>query len=685
MLRFLTLLFFFSGASSLIFETIFTRVLTYSFGNTAHAVSTVLAAFLGGLALGAYFLGRWVDRRGASLRIYAVLELGVAVYCLFVPELFSLVTRGYVGLFHTLALGTWSIAAVRFGLTALVILVPTILMGGTLPVLARQLAQNRPHFQSALDRLYAWNTLGAALGTLASTYLLMPWLGGRGTISVACGIDFAIFLSIAVGGWKDTPGAETPRDFPSARTSVSAAPRRRSVLLVLGAFLTGAVALGYEVVWTHLLSFLVGNTVYAFGIMLFTFLLGLGGGAYWVGRHMSDPGRWARALAASQLFLALAVFGSLRLWNLLPDVFAQGLIHAWQYDLLSVAFLLLLRLSYAGWMVRRRLRAAGFPWRWIIEFVVEVVLLGLLLSVRVEELWRFEAVSFLAAELLRFFCAFYLLIIPCLLLGLGFPLLLNLVTAGALGVGSEVGGVYAANALGTVVGSILTGFVLLPALGSLATIRTAASLNLLLGLGFAMLLVRLTGARKWVLGLVVASLLMLMWRAPAPGEFRNLTRGTYVFFNSGWSFDRVLYSREDVQGGLTTVIQLGKTRTLLSNGKFQGNNTGEVGPQARFALIPILFTRGFERALVIGLGTGHTLRVLARFPFREIDAVEVSPSIVEAARRWFGDVNEAVFDRDPRVNLSLADGRNFLLLAQKRFDLITIEITSIWISGEADL
>jgi spermidine synthase len=102
-------------------------------------------------------------------------------------------------------------------------------------------------------------------------------------------------------------------------------------------------------------------------------------------------------------------------------------------------------------------------------------------------------------------------------------------------------------------------------------------------------------------------------------------------------------------------------------------------------MVPILFTRGFERALVIGLGTGHTLRVLARFPFREIDAVEISPSIVEAARRWFGDINEAVFDRDPRVKLSVADGRNFLLVAQKRFDLISIEISSIWISGEADL
>jgi len=124
---------------------------------------------------------------------------------------------------------------------------------------------------------------------------------------------------------------------------------------------------------------------------------------------------------------------------------------------------------------------------------------------------------------------------------------------------------------------------------------------------------------------------------------------------------------------------------LLSNGKFQGNNTGEVTEQIRIALIPMLFTQNFNRALVIGLGTGNTLRTVARFPFRQIDAVEIAPHIVEAARLWFEDVNARVFDRDPRVRLTIADGRNFLLVSRQRYDTITIEISSIWIGGEADL
>jgi spermidine synthase len=110
-----------------------------------------------------------------------------------------------------------------------------------------------------------------------------------------------------------------------------------------------------------------------------------------------------------------------------------------------------------------------------------------------------------------------------------------------------------------------------------------------------------------------------------------------------------------------------------------------VQSQTRFALIPVLFTRRFGRALVIGLGTGGTLHAVARFPFHRIDAVEIAPQIVEAARHWFGDVNGDVFDRDARVALHVADGRNFLLLSRHQYDMITIEITSLWVSGESDL
>jgi spermidine synthase len=684
-LRILAVLFFLSGASSLVFETIFTRLLTYTFGNTAHATSTVLAAFLGGLALGAFLFGRWVDRRAPSLWIYGTLELLVGVYCIFIPQLFALLTRAYVALYHWFHLGPAALTATRFLLAAVVILIPTILMGGTLPALARVVSAGRRHFEADVSRLYAWNTLGAALGTLASTYALMPYWGVRATIGLACTINFIIFIAAAVLAARRSSSPFAGQDVPpELAVGRPPAPRLVTAVLLSGALLTGAVALAYEVIWTHVLAFLIGNTVYAFGVMLFTFLCGLGLGAQVVARRLRRPESWARALAASQMLLALAVFSTLPLWNRIPDVFARGLAKAFEFDFLSVVLLLLARMAWVGVKIRR-LRATGFPKSAAAEFSMEALLLVGLMMASTARLWKFEATYFVTAELLRFFCAFYLLIVPATLLGLSFPLLLNLASHGSRRVGGSVGGIYAANTLGAILGSVLTGFVLLPHWGSLASLKTSAALNLLLGFAFAAALLKMTTARKLALAAAMVAVTMVAWTSMGNWDARRMSRGSYVYFDPGWPIDRVLYHAEDVEGGLTSVVEIGPTRVLLSNGKFQGNNSGEVGAQVRFALIPILFTREFDRALVIGLGTGSTLRTVASFPFRRIDTVEIAPHIVEAARRWFPDVNGRVFDHDPRVHLTIADGRNFLLLSRQRYDVITVEISSIWISGEADL
>ena len=241
-LRLLPIFFFASGATSLMFQTIFSRLLTYTFGNTAYATSTVLAAFLGGLSLGAFLFGRWVDRRKSSLMIYGVLELLVAVFCYFIPEFFDLLTRTYVFLQHQFEFGSAGLVAVRFGLASMVILIPTVLMGGTLPVIARFVSTVRhENYESEVSRLYGWNTLGAAFGTLASTYWVMPAWGVRGTLFIACGTNLLIFLAvarltrareIAMQPLPDSPQAGEAPGKPQSRAFAA--------MLVTGAFLSGA-------------------------------------------------------------------------------------------------------------------------------------------------------------------------------------------------------------------------------------------------------------------------------------------------------------------------------------------------------------------------------------------------------------------------------------------------------------
>jgi len=685
--RVLPILFFCSGVSSLVFETVFTRLLTYIFGNTAYAASTVLACFLGGLALGAVVIGRWIDRRPPSLRTYGRLELLVGAFCLLVPSLFGSLTQFYVALNQRLHLGPVGLTAMRMAFAAVLVLFPAFLMGGTLPVIARCLAARKSDFQSDLDGFYASNTLGGASGVLVSTYFLMPWFGINGTVVLACAINIMIFLVVMLLPSGD-PTNERHRassfTADAAPNAETIPPSDRCGLLLAGSFLTGAVALAYEVTWTHALSFLIGNTVYAFGLMLFTFLSGLGLGARLVARHLRRESLWPHGLALSQVLLGLTVFVTLPLWIRVPVVFELGVRGAYDYDLGAIAILLMLRIIYLFWKNRRRTNRRALPWFREYEAHIAGLVFFVLVVVILPFFGRYDTTYFVAAELLRFLCVFGLLIAPALLLGLSFPLLLNLYTRDAKPPGRRVGGIYAANTLGTVLGSLVTGFVLLPHFGSFATLRGCAAANILLGLGFALWFLPMSPARRLAFSIAGALTATLFLTAPGRWDMSRVT-GTYAYLGIGWSGQRILFLKEDVQGGLTSVVQSGALRTLLSNGKFQGDNASEVGPQTRFGIIPALFVQKFERALVIGLGTGNTLRTVAKFPFRQIDVAELSPKLVEAAREWFGDVNGRVLDRDPRVALSIADGRNFLLLSRQRYDMITIEVTSLWISGEADL
>src|SRR5262249_13822825 len=282
-------------------------------------------------------------------------------------------------------------------------------------------------------------------------------------------------------------------------------------------------------------------------------------------------------------------------------------------------------------------------------------------------LWRFPSTYFAATEVFRFLICFFLLIVPAFLLGIAFPVLLNLLNANREQAGKHVGTVYAANTLGSISGSLLTGFLLLEALGSYATLWLASMLNIVLGLLFFGALVSMKPQRKLAFLSAFAAVLAIFALRPSNWSVKALTTGTYVYFMRQWPVDKVVYAHEDVQGGLTTVIQSGNTNTLLTNGKFQGNNTAEIQAQARFALIPMLFTHGFERALVIGLGTGNSLKALSAFPFRRLDVAEFAPGVIEGARSWFSDVNGDVMDKDPRVHLLVADGRNHLLLSKDRY------------------
>ncbi len=273
-----SLLFFLSGATGLVYELLWVRVLYQTFGSTIQSVTTVVAAYMGGLGLGAWLLGRRADRHERPAALYGQLEIAIGLFGLASPLVLALAHRIYVGTAAALSLSGASSVALRFTLAGVVLLIPTTLMGGTLPVLTRAFTADRAELQRSLGLLYGLNTLGAVVGTALAGFFLIEYVGVRAsllataTVNLALG-GIALWLS---GSRADAPTAAAldpgrePREGPSPAL-------RNTALLLLG--LTAFAALLDEIAWTRVLVMIVGGSTYAFTLVLLVFLLGIGIGS----------------------------------------------------------------------------------------------------------------------------------------------------------------------------------------------------------------------------------------------------------------------------------------------------------------------------------------------------------------------------------------------------------------------
>ncbi|MDC4226976.1 MAG: fused MFS/spermidine synthase [Candidatus Manganitrophus sp.] len=315
-----SVLFFFSGVTALIYQMVWMRELVLVFGASMFAISTLLTAFMGGLALGSDFFGRRADRYSNPLRIYGFLELGIGGYALLVPFLLSSLIPIYQylhGLFH---FSFYIFSLVRFVMAVLVLLLPTALMGGTLPVLAR-LYKNNAEVGKGVGLLYAFNTLGAVIGVLGAGFVLLPTLGLNKTVLLAAALNGAVGL-LAI--WRGTQNIESSLSRPQPKGRRSPAPKHpqspRRILLITFA-LSGFAAMVYEVVWTRILTLILGSTLYSFATMLATFLMGLAIGSFLFSFFLKRFSRPLLLLALVQGGIALFAFGGEFLFPLLPVLF----------------------------------------------------------------------------------------------------------------------------------------------------------------------------------------------------------------------------------------------------------------------------------------------------------------------------------------------------------------------------
>ena len=612
-------LFVLSGATGLVDQLCFSKYLSYVVGSTAHAVSAVLSAFMTGLALGAFLGGRYSRSVKRPLVAYGVLELVVAVTVALSPAAFHALAPLYAAIARSAPGSLVALSAARWLGALLIVIVPTTAMGATLPLLSRLLPSTTSDDAGAalrerrLGALYASNTAGGAIGALLAAYAILPLLGMSATV-------FASALgSASIAGLAIYFGRRAPITLPAASSATSGVHRAKGVVhdaftAYVVAVASGALVFAAEVIFTHLLALLIGNSAYAFGLILAAFLSCLFLGASRASHVRRRFGEAALPFGLILTGLALAI--TLPLWDKLPLVFNNS----GQYF-----------------------------------------------------------TSFAAREATRGLIAFVVLSIPTVFMGLTFPLLLQRV-AGSDDVGWWVGRLTTVNTLGAVVGSLLTGYVVLPALGSERSLFAVALAFVVTGL----LTTRFIAGRARFAAYALSVGSALVWLLAPRWDLARLTAGTNVYFDGWQKPDEVPFVRDDIHGGVTTVTKLNGVYTLYTNGKFQGNTGWEMHAQRFFAHYPSIFVSKFDQALIIGLGTGTTLGTIASYPWKKLELVEISPAIVEAADQYFQSVNNGAI-HDPRLTLHLGDGRNFLLVEQRKYDLISMELSSIWFAGAASL
>lgn len=640
---YLGVLFIATGATALLVEQAFEKLLSTVVGSSTEAGAIVLAVYFGGLSLGGIAYGALEKRAKTPLHLYAALEGLVGVTALVLGLFFERIQELSAVLVQSAGAHPASVLLARLAVAAAWILPPTIAMGATYPTIVGALqsfaARTRVSttISVAMARLYACNLFGACAAAFAGPYAVFPVLGITGALVAAAGLQALVVAGALVLARRVATATLTAagnQDHVAPQAPAAAASRLvlgsgLQTLLVM-AFASGFVIFALEVVWIHLIGATLGMSVYAFAMMLTLVLLGLfiGGSLVGVISRDGEPHR-DFVLPALLVLASGAVLATASQWDDAP--------------------------------------------LWLLQ-----------LGKNVNDFGTGEAVRFQIAALL--------VGIPSIALGAIYPSLFRSRLFPAAAADRAAGWLAAVNAVGSIGGALAGAFYLLPQAGSEASLRGLGLAPVTLAVPLALALapkpkrLRIAGA---ALAAVVAAAVVV---ATLPAWNRlNLTAGVNVYFRRSFvAADSKLASWfEDAAGGITTVVDTPHqnaraTRTLLTNGKFQGNDDGEVIDQITFGLVPSALTEKRERALVIGLGTGQSASVLGAAGFKAIDIADISPGIRGAARGYFKHINGGILD-DERVHFHLEDGRNHLLRTADRYDVISMELTSVWFAGASNL
>jgi spermidine synthase len=632
-----------SGFAGLVYEVSWTRLLTLYIGHTTAAASAVVAAFLGGLAIGAAGGGSVAARLQPrqSLQGYVALELLVIVFAILLPfelrALTPLLRWAYADASPGLLF-----PAVRLLSCLAMVFIPAAALGATFPMAVRWFTARSSNPARVSSALYAMNTDGAAVGSIVAGFSLIPAIGISGTTKVgmaATAVAVAL-VTIVIWGAEDsevtspiTARSHVRPSSPNRRTSAE-----RSVVntvsrpwLAIGVLaLSGFAALVHEIVWTRVLALVLGPTTYAFAATLAAVVAGVaigsGAGTWLVGRVRAGT-------HAGWLALVLA-FGAVTI-------------------------------------VTTSALAGGFVPRVVAHAIA-------------------DAPDSFSALLQRGMLLTASLILPtAICMGAAFPLALSIAGDPAHSPARRFGLVYAVNTVGSVTGTLAAGFVLIPSLGLPVTLAVAAFVLVVA----AIVTIAIADVRPSTrnVGYVVSGAAIAAMVVAPPWDRELLASGVYLyapFVPKGLDLETqlkagsLLYYRDGAPATVS-VKRLTGTTTLAVDGKTDASNRSDMLTQKLVAHLPLLLHPNPRNVAIVGLGSGVTAGAALSHPIERTDVIEISPEVVEASRFFESENHNAL--ADPRINLIVGDGRSHILLSRQAYDVIISEPSNPWIAGVAAL
>jgi spermidine synthase len=637
-------LFVLSGVAALIYQITWFKHLSYFLGNSTYAQAVVLATFMGGLAIGAWWWGQKSDESQNPLILFAWLEILIGLYCFFYMPIFEGVKDVFISI---VVANEWPsdsgiVLLLKVVASALTILVPTILMGGTLPVLVKCLSERIEEVGKNVAILYFINSLGAVLGSVLAGFYLLGKFGLTVTTYVGASMDFVvgvIFLVIAVKYTIPKSENQKKNNVRKNNEPYTLSSRQFNVVLLITG-VSGLCAMMYEVAWLRLLIPILSSTTYSFTIILTAFITGITIGSliiYYLLPKIKNPYLF---LGLCQAGIVISIFLSLPFYEKLP---------------------------YYIWNT---------------------------IGINNEEIGGYE--NYLN---IQFLYVFLLMIVPTIFMGMSLPVASKIAVKDVNESGKSVGNVFAVNTMGTVIGSLMAGMFFIPLVGIKHTIDIAILLNLTLAcivifgtlglnkigrvvfgvilLGTLFFYISEVKQERWASSIMLSEIPRQVNRDKAPKTFKKFLKETSRT-NTG-----LLYYKEGISGTIV-VGKTGEDVFLFTNGKGDANSVSDLQTQSSLGHTPILLHPSPDSVLVIGFGAGHTIgSVMTHTDIKFAQVAEISPEVVEASVH-FEHVNEKPL-QDKRLQLIKDDGVSALRLSSYNYDVIISQPSNPWSAGVGNL